>query len=242
METVKHKRDMQTYQEHRERLRRIAPCTDTTTPLSLGLKHLATRPKKQQLIEDRHRVIAMENKQLMERMTKLMVTERPQPKYERHPSLLETGRKLEVDRVNMENNLLLHRLKTVSGVISRKDTEVAWARHLKIGANMRRKQLPAHDYNPSKSSTSKRKSKTVGSTFDSASYLSQLEGSLAEGSLGEGSSSSPIRSMSEFRKHVISSKKMAALNNNNDNNNSGTAGGAGARGGSGDYQLTHQPH
>ena len=209
METVKHKRDMKTYQEHRDRLRRISPCTDTTTPLSLGLKHLATRPKKQQLIEDRHRVIAMENKQLMGRMTKLMVSERQQPKYERHPSLGETGRKLEVDRVNMENNLLLHRLKTVSGVINRSEMERAWARHLKIGANMRRKQMPAHDHFE-KSSTLKSKSNTVGSTFDSASYLSQLEGSVAEGSM-DGGQSSPIRSMSEFRKHVISSKKMANL-------------------------------
>lgn len=208
METVKHKRDMKTYQEHRDRLRKISPCTDTSTPLSLGLKHLATRPKKQQLIEDRHRVIAMENKQLMERMTKLMVHDRGQPKYERHPSLGETARKLEVDRVNMENNLLLHRLKTVGGVISKSEMERAWARHLKIGANMRRKQLPAHDHNPNKS---KSISKTVGSTFDSASYMSQLEGSVAEGSFENGGSQSPIRTMSEFRKHVISSKKMAHL-------------------------------
>lgn len=232
METVKHKRDMKTYQEHRERLRRISPCTDTTTPLSLGLKHLATRPKKQQLIEDRHRVIAMENKQLMERMTKLMVNERPQPKYERHPSLGETGRKLEVDRVNMENNLLLHRLKTVSGVINRNEMERAWARHLKIGANMRRKQMPAHDHNPSKSTS--RRSNTVGSTFDSVSYLSQLEGSVAEGSVD--GQSSPIRSMSEFRKHVISSKKMANMHGGNDNKEQTSRQGGGRT----DFEMTHQ--
>lgn len=240
METVKHKRDMQTYQEHRERLRSLAPCTDTSTPLSLGLKHLATRPKKQQLIEDRHRVIAMENKQLMERMTRLMVTNRGQPKYERHPSLGETGRKLEVDRVNMENNLLLNRLKTVSGVINRKEMERGWARHLKIGANMRRKQLPAHD--AAHNAKSKRApSQTVGSTFDTASYLSQLEGSVAEGSLegGGASSNSPIRSMSEFRKHVISSKKMANSGNSDTGGGVGV-GGMSRSGVSTDFEMTHQ--
>jgi hypothetical protein len=237
METVKHKRDMQTYQEHRDRLRKIAPCTDTTTPHSLGLKHLATRPKKQQLIEDRHRVIAMENKQLMERMTKLMVTKRNQPKYERHPSLGETGRKLEVDRVNMENNLLLHRLKTVGGVINRTEMERAWSRHLKIGANMRRKQLPAHDHNPHNSKSGV--SKTVGSTFDSASYLSQLEGSVAEGSMEMGGEqTSPIRTMSEFRKHVISSKKMAALQ---EQSNQRAGLGQGQSGGGG-FEMTHNTH
>jgi len=237
METVKHKRDMQTYQEHRERLRSLAPCTDTSTPLSLGLKHLATRPKKQQLIEDRHRVIAMENKQLMERMTRLMVTNHGQPKYERHPSLGETGRKLEVDRVNMENNLLLNRLKTVGSVINRKEMERGWARHLKIGANMRRKQLPAHDHQ-AKGKKGRGSSQTVGSTFDTASYLSQLEGSVAEGSLEGDGSASPIRSMSEFRKHVISSKKMAALGRTG---GSTVGGGDGARGmGSTDFEMTHQ--
>ena len=85
MEIVKHKRDIKTYQEHRERLDNILACTDTSTPSSLGMKHLATRPKKQQPIEDRHQMVAKENKQLMERMTKLMVSKRAQPKYERHP-------------------------------------------------------------------------------------------------------------------------------------------------------------
>lgn len=237
METVKHKRDMQTFQEHRERLKNIAPCTDTTTPHSLGLKHLATRPKKQQLIEDRHRVVAMENRQLMERMTKLMVTERKQPKYERHPSLAETGRKLEVDRVNMENNLLLHRLKTVSPVLDRGEMERGWARHLKIGANMRRKQLPSHDHVEKKSKSSR----TVGSTFDSVSYMTQLEGSVAENSLEGGGSASPIRTMAEFRKHVISSKKLAHKQDGQVLETGGNANISGSRSQAGDqsFEMTH---
>ena len=143
MEIVKHKRDIKTFQEHRERLQKISACTDTGTPSSLGMKHLATRPKKQQLIEDRHQMVAKENKQLMERMTKLMVTKRAQPKYERHPSIHETGRKMEADRVNMENKLLLHRLKVVDPVLDRKKMQHDYARHLKIGANMRKKKMQA---------------------------------------------------------------------------------------------------
>jgi len=238
METVKHKRDMQTFQEHRERLKNIAPCTDTTTPHSLGLKHLATRPKKQQLIEDRHRVVAMENRQLMERMTKLMVTERRQPHYERHPSLAETGRKLEVDRVNMENNLLLHRLKTVSPVLDRSEMQRSWARHLKIGANMRRKQLPSHDHMENKKSKA---SRTVGSMFDSASYMSQLEGSVAENSAEGGLSASPIRTMAEFRKHVISSKKLAAKGGDPEPGGSMLMSGAGSKvRGEQSFEMTHK--
>lgn len=208
MEHVKHHREMKTYQEHRDRLKTISACTDTSTPLSLGLKHLATRPKKQQLIEDRHQVVAKENKQLMERMTKLMVTKRKQPKYERHPSLQETGRKLEADRINFENNLLLHRLKTVNAVLDRKKMKEDYKRHLKIGANMRRKIMPALDFTEDPKNGKKvNVSRTVGSGFDSASYISQLEGSVGEGSFTAGGS--PIKTMAEFRKHVISQKKMA---------------------------------
>lgn len=43
----------------------------TSRPESLGLKHLATRPKKMQLIEDRRQEIAKENAKLMSLMTKV---------------------------------------------------------------------------------------------------------------------------------------------------------------------------
>ena len=56
------------------------------------------------------------------------------------------------------------------------------------------------------SQSNNRTSKTVGTGFDSQSYLSQLEGSVGEGSLEQGGS--PIKTMAEFRKHVISSKKL----------------------------------
>ena len=44
----------------------------SSTPESLGLKHLAVRPKKQQLIEDQRQKVAKENAKLMSGMTKVM--------------------------------------------------------------------------------------------------------------------------------------------------------------------------
>ena len=64
-------RNMEQHKLHVMRIRNMQPTTDTSTPKSLGLKHLATRPKKQQLIDDRQEDIAKENKKLMERMTKV---------------------------------------------------------------------------------------------------------------------------------------------------------------------------
>jgi len=43
----------------------------SSTPESLGLKHLAIRPKKQQLIEDQRQKVAKENAKLMSGMTKV---------------------------------------------------------------------------------------------------------------------------------------------------------------------------
>lgn len=206
---VKHKREMLNFQEHLERVRNIVHCTDTSTPHSLGLKHLATRPKKQQLIEDRHQEIAKENKKLMERMTKIMASHRPQQKHERLPSVNETGRKLETERVNFENNLLLTRLKTVAPVLNRQKMEKDYARHLHIAANMRRKQLPSFPVGGDHGGKERGKeaSKTAGSTFDGGSYIAQSSyGMEDEDGAGGGS---PIKTMAEFRKHVISTKKLA---------------------------------
>lgn len=201
MEIVKHKREMEHFQQHLERIRNVTHCTDTSTPHSLGLKHLATRPKKQQLIEDRHQEVAKENKKLMERMTKIMASHRSQPKHERIPSVNETGRKIETDRVNFENNLLLNRLKTVAPVLNRAKMEKDYSRHLHIAANMRRKQMPTFD---TLSNSHEVKSKTVGSTFDGGSYIAQSSLGMNE------DTASPIKTMAEFRKHVISTKKIAA--------------------------------
>ena len=139
MDLVNFQREMEQYQLHLERVKNIKPYIDTTTPKSLGLKHLASRPKKQQLINNRNQVIAQENKKLMEKMTKvwylwsllvlwmisliylvnfqIMASERPKVKYSSAPSLNETERRHQVDRVNSENRHLAERLKKTGAVI-----------------------------------------------------------------------------------------------------------------------------
>lgn len=69
MDLVKFKREQEYHIQHVERVRNVKRVINTDTPNSLGLKHLATRPKKQQLIDDRQQAIAKENRKLMERMT-----------------------------------------------------------------------------------------------------------------------------------------------------------------------------
>ncbi len=71
MDSVKFQRELEEYQRHVSRVRNIQGVIDTTVPRSLGLKHLASRPKKQQIIDDRNHTIAKENKTLMDRMTKV---------------------------------------------------------------------------------------------------------------------------------------------------------------------------
>jgi hypothetical protein len=46
---IQFRREKQHYREHIERVRHVAPTIDTSTPKSLGLKHLETRAKKKQV-------------------------------------------------------------------------------------------------------------------------------------------------------------------------------------------------
>jgi len=69
MEIVKFKREQEQHQAHIRRIRTMQPTLNTSPPESLGLKHLALRPKKMQLVEDRRQVVAKENAKLMGLMT-----------------------------------------------------------------------------------------------------------------------------------------------------------------------------
>ncbi len=128
-----------------------------------------------------------------------MSDKRPQPHYVRPSSLNEVERKRNVDRLNFENQLMANRLKKVPPVISKDALEEDFERHLKAEANLRRRQMKPmglpRDMNRVENSSS---------LFDSSTYAAQQ----SNYSLGQDmSSSSPIRSMTDFRKHVISTKK-----------------------------------
>ena len=66
---IEYKRDRLRYKQHLNRLREIHPTLKIEAPSCMSLKHLSTRAKKKQLIEDRHQALANENRKLMEKMT-----------------------------------------------------------------------------------------------------------------------------------------------------------------------------
>ena len=70
--------------------------------------------------------------------------------------------------------------------------------HEKALSTLRRKQLPLIDESPMRNAVSSQKE-----LFDAASYISQR---ASEVGMEPSESDSPIKSMAEFRKHVISNK------------------------------------
>lgn len=143
-----------------------------------------------------------------------MMASKEQPKHVTPKSL--NFNRLEVDRLNFENKLLLERLKTVPPVLDRNKMERDFARHCKIGAHLRRRQIKPLNLSPKgNENVSQEKSLALGGSFDAASYISQQASSivfnggdssiLSTGLMG--AEESPIKSMTEFRKHVLSSKK-----------------------------------
>ncbi len=200
MDSVNFQRELEEYQRHVARLRKMKGTLDTTTPKSLGLKHLASRPKKQQLVDDRNHTIAKENKTLMDRMTKLMTSKRQQSQYENVNSLNEVERRLEVDRLNLENRLLSERLSTVTPTLTLSKMEHDFQKHLHVMSKMARRQMK-----PLACAAGLSNHKP---TFDSETYIGQ---NITAGSTLQSTGldiSSPIQSMSDFRKHVLSSKKL----------------------------------
>ena len=104
---IAYERNRKLHKMHRDRIKHMKPCTDTTTPKSLGLKHMYHRPKKQQLIDDRRQMIAFENRRLMQHMTKILSEPQQKMTYKKPPSLNETERKLKVDLINLDNRYFI---------------------------------------------------------------------------------------------------------------------------------------
>lgn len=120
-------------------------------------------------------------------------------------------------------------------VLERSKTEEDFRRHKELGSHMRRKQLPPIDASPTATLASRKE------TFDASSYL--LERSTESG-LDASQIDSPIKSMAEFRKHIISKK---VLDKGTSTLNRSMSGGGSMQRSSimsdGDsrYELTHSP-
>ena len=152
----------------------------------------------------------MENKKMMENMTKIMMAPKTTYKYTKPPSLNENERKMKVDLVNLDNRLLHDRLTKVSPVIDRKEFEESFRRHVLVREHMQRKFIKPEGHSKGKKGD-KGGSVNVNSMFDSATYganQSDVIQGMGGDSLSMGSAlgGSPIKSMTEFRKHVIAKK------------------------------------
>lgn len=133
-----------------------------------------------------------------------MNDKRQQPKYSPPPSLNEVERKREVDRVNLENKLMLQRLHRVQPTISVTKLEGDFKKHLKAEENLRRRQMK-----PMGLPKDMLRATDQTSLFDSATYASQHEHYGTSTSGIDAGLDSPIKSMKEFRQHVIAAKNQS---------------------------------
>lgn len=203
---IQYKRNLASMKQHNERVRKTKACIDMSTPESLGLKHLKTRAKKKQLNEDRNQHVAKENRKLMENMIKIMSDPRKQKPHVFLDSLNEKERVFYVEKVNRGNEVMFERLKATKPVVSRKKMEEDFNHHQKFLGYMQRKTR--FKTLPKIAST-----KAGSELFDADSYASMNAPSTApdDPNFGTGLTGSPIQSMSDFRKNVLSQKRAPNL-------------------------------
>lgn len=163
----------------------------------------------------------------------IMNEKRAQPAYVRPSSLNEVERKLNVDRLNFENSLMLERLKKVPPVISKNALEEDFQKHLKAEANLRRRQMK-----PMGLPKDFHKVDVNSSLFDASTYTAQQSNYSA---MNGDASGSPIKTMKDFRKHVITAKKMNNSGGGMNESQVSQGGRSHSRGGSA-FELDHIPH
>ncbi len=151
-----------------------------------------------------------------------MNEKRDQPKHSRPASLNEVERKREIDRVNFENKLMVERLSRINPVINNKALQESFQKHQKAESNLRRRQMKPltfpKDLHPNSPLRNRLNRSGENSDFNLSTNLSMglFDSSLYSTQRNQftGSSnlanleSSPIRSVTDFRKQVISTKKL----------------------------------
>jgi hypothetical protein len=179
----------------------------------------------------------------MEHMTKILSEPQQKIRYIKPPSLNETERKLKTDLINLDNKLLVERLKKVPPVIDIHKMTHDFERHLKLGAHMRKK-FPGQTH---KASPAKSKAIAEDSLDGGISILGMGSSSQIFGDQGPALNNSGmgIDSISEFRRQVIHRKsgggvtKLEKISTIKQNNgiNSGNSGGSVES----VYEMTHDP-
>lgn len=203
------------YKNHRNSLTHAEPSVSLEAPSTLGMKHLETRAKKKQLIEDRHHEIANDNRKLMEKMTAIMSEGRKEEKPIRIISKTERERRRFAERVNKENQRMAEKLERMPPMVNGKKFEKDFTFHRKLVESIKHKR-----YSMAATSSIQRTESGAlqtqdpwGSTFDADSYISQRLSCSREmtgtslPSPDPADSDSPIRHMADFRKSVITKKR-----------------------------------
>ena len=137
-----------------------------------------------------------------------MCAEKPPEKRFIAPSLNETERKMEVDRINFENSLLKSRLEKTGTYFNLEKMEEDFKRHQEAGKLLRRRQL-----RPIGSPSSKKEIPgSMASTFDAQSYIGMHASSgMLAGNGAESINGNSIRSVSDFRRQVLTNKRAPNL-------------------------------
>lgn len=205
-------RQKQAYELHRQKLRTMNSTIEVdNAPAEATMKHLLSKAKKQQLIEDRHQEIANDNRKLMEKMSQIMAEKRTQLKpIKAVNSLNERERRKFAERINKENQAMLNRLKGTTATLDSKHLGAEYENHKKLVKSLAKKRFNPMIVKPSSPKALDWKTghndSWVASTFDAETYLSQhMGGSFID--LQSNSNDSPIQGIAELRQEIISKKK-----------------------------------
>lgn len=136
-----------------------------------------------------------------------MSEDRKQEHHVNHSSLNERERRDQIEKINKQNRIMLERLQKVTPVLNKKKLDEDFEIHKKMTAYLKKKRYGAATV---KESPSKSAPPGTGSgTFDAESYMSLFGG--GHDSLYDSTTlKSPVHSMSEFRKQIISTKRMGS--------------------------------
>jgi len=143
----------------KDRLKRVKGHVDTSAPRAIP--HLFNKKKKEMAAEERYSRIERENRMLLQKMSYIMTHNTIDNKQKLRPrSLNNTGRKLEMERIMRENQLLLKRIQTKKPFMSRKN----WERHAKNHKERLRNRRPADPKKVFAKTKPKRKGSAKGRT------------------------------------------------------------------------------
>jgi hypothetical protein len=134
-----------------------------------------------------------------------MAEDRAQKPHVKQSSLNERERKDQIKNINKTNRLMLERLQTIAPVMSKKRFEDDFEMHKKRSAYLKKRRYGPATLKTPKTSTI---SDAQQSTFDAESYMTMFGGGH-DSMFDSATMHSPINSMAEFRKQVISSKRMS---------------------------------